>query len=319
MPDCGPGEVRVRILVSGVNPTDWKSRAGTTPDQPTAFPVMVPNQDGSGVVDAVGPGVVGIRPGSRVWIWEAAYERADGTAQEYVVLPVRQVVPVPDEASFDLGACLGIPALTAHRCLTVMQGRPDRLSPGSLLGASVLVIGGAGAVGNTTIQLARWAEARVVATVSSLEKADLARSAGAHEVVDYTATGWVDAVRRAAPEGVDLIVEVAPMANAVHYPALLAPNATVSIYAFGGCAEFTLPIQSHFNTNTRFQFVLVYTVTRAAKDAAVSDVRAAVQSGALRVGAEHGLPLHRFPLEHTAAAHAAVESGAVGKVVIDIA
>ncbi|MDP1879144.1 MAG: NADPH:quinone reductase [Actinomycetota bacterium] len=319
VPECGANEVRVRILVSGVNPTDWKSRAGDGPGQPTAFPVMVPNQDGSGVVDAVGADVPGLRPGDRVWVWEAAYERAEGTAQEYVVLPARQVVPLPDAASFDLGASLGIPALTAHRCLTVMQGRPERLDPGSLHGACVLVIGGAGAVGNATIQLARWAGARVVATVSSPEKADLARRAGAHEVVDYIADDWVDAIRRAAPDGVDLIVEVAPVMNAVHYPALLAPNATVSIYAFGGGADFTFPVQSHFGTNTRIQFVLVYTVPPSAKDAAVADVRAAVEAGALRVGAEHGLPLHRFPLDQAAAAHAAVESGAVGKVVIDTA
>lgn len=319
VPECGPGDVRVRILVSGVNPTDWKSRTGDGPGHPTAFPVMVPNQDGSGVVDAVGTGVQDLQPGSRVWVWEAAYERADGTAQEYVVLPARQVVPLPDAASFDLGASLGIPALTAHRCLTVMQGRPDRLSPGALKGASILVIGGAGAVGHATIQLARWAGARVVATVSSPAKADLARRAGADEVVDYTSDGWVEAARRAVPDGVDLIVEVAPLANAVHYPALLAPNATVAIYAFGGGADFTFPVQTHFGTNTRLQFVLVYTVTRAAKDAAVADVRAAVEDGALGVGVEHGLPLHRFSLEQTAAAHAAVESGAVGKVVIDVA
>ena len=318
IPEPATGEVRVRIVVSGVNPTDWKSRTGESIGGIPPFPVMVPNQDGSGVIDAVGPGVDHLRVGQRVWVWEAMWDRPDGTAQEYVVLPGRQAVALPDSASFDLGASLGIPALTAHRCLTVMQDRPDHLAPGTLQGATVLVIGGAGAVGNSAIQLARWAGADVVATVSSPAKAELARRAGAHHVIDYRAEDLVAGIRRAAPGGVDLIVEVAPIVHAALYPDLLAPNATVAIYAFGGGEMFTFPVQSHFGTNTRFQFVLVYTVSRAAKDRAVADVSAAVAAGALRVGDEHGLPLHRFPLDRTADAHAAVEAGAVGKVLIDV-
>src|SRR5258705_4599785 len=156
VPDPGPGEVRVAVHVSGVNPTDWKARRG----QPR-FPQQVPNQDGAGVVDAVGPGVEPGRVGERVWIWEAAWQRAEGTAQEFVVLPARQAGALPDGASFELGASLGIPALTAHRCLTVADGGPTRLGPGALSGRTVLVAGGAGAVGNAAIQLAGWAGARV--------------------------------------------------------------------------------------------------------------------------------------------------------------
>jgi len=136
VPEPGPGEVRVRVEVSGVNPTDWKARRGGS-----SFPEMVPNQDGAGVVDAVGEGVDASRVGERVWLWEAADLRADGTAQEYVALPARQAVALPDDVSFDLGASLGIPALTAHRCLTVADGGPDRLAPGALAGRTVLEIG----------------------------------------------------------------------------------------------------------------------------------------------------------------------------------
>src|SRR5439155_17173230 len=137
------------VRVSGVNPTDWKERRRGGPGRrPDNGDEVVPNQDGAGVVDAVGAGVPAERVGERVWLWEAAWRRADGTAQEYVVLPARQAVALPDGASFDLGASLGIPALTAHRCLTVAEGGPRRLAPGALAGRVVLVAGGAGAVGN---------------------------------------------------------------------------------------------------------------------------------------------------------------------------
>jgi NADPH:quinone reductase len=147
VPDPGPGEVRVRIHRSGVNPTDWKSRRDFD-GGPAVDPPQVPNQDGAGVVDAVGEGVAQALLGLRVWIWEAAYQRRHGTAQDYALVPERQVVTLPDVASFDLGASLGIPFLTAHRCLTVGEDGPRRLGPGALQGRHVLVAGGAGAVGN---------------------------------------------------------------------------------------------------------------------------------------------------------------------------
>src|SRR5882672_6382876 len=157
--DPGPGEVRVRVRVSGVNPTDWKMRYGGSGGA-LPFGELVPNQDGAGTIDAVGAGVEEARIGERVWVWEAAWHRAGGTAQEYVVLPERQVVRLPDGISFDVGASLGIPALTAHRCLTVSELGPTRLGPGVLAGQTVLVAGGAGAVGHAAIQLAGWAGAR---------------------------------------------------------------------------------------------------------------------------------------------------------------
>ena len=317
IPVPGPGEVRVRVRVSGVNPTDWKTRVGGGPGQPTPFPEVVPNQDGAGTVDALGMDVDDLEIGQRVWLWEAGWQRADGTAQEYVVLPARQVVPLPEHASFDLGASLGIPALTAHRCLTVADGGPDRLAPGALLGRVVLVAGGAGAVGHAAIQLARWAGAQVISTVSGPEKAALAHAAGAAHVVNYRSADAARSIREAAPNGVDVVVEVAPVANAELDVAVLAGNGVVAAYA-NDAGELAVPVRLAMVHNIRYQFVLVYTVPQRAKDHAVADVRAAVRAGELGVGGQAGLPLHRFPLERTADAHAAVQAGAVGKVLIDV-
>ena len=229
-PEPGPGEVRVRVAVSGVNPTDWKGRRGDAAGQPVD-PAQVPNQDGAGTVDAVGEGVDPARVGERVWLWEAAWKRIDGTAQEYLTLPERQAVPLADGVSFDVGASLGIPALTAHICLTSSEFGPRRLEPGALAAQTVLVAGGAGAVGHAAIQLARWAGARVIATVSGDEKATLARAAGAQHVVNYRAPNAAEEVLRIAPDGVDVVVEVAAGVNAALNTAVLAANGTVTPYA----------------------------------------------------------------------------------------
>ncbi|MET9874933.1 NADPH:quinone reductase [Actinacidiphila glaucinigra] len=315
VPRPGPGEVRVRVEVSGVNPTDWKSRRG---GPPATVAEQVPDQDGAGVVDAVGEGVDPGRTGERVWLWEAAWQRADGTAQEYVTLPAAHAVPLPDSASFDLGAALGIPAMTAHRALTVAEHGPARLAPGALDGRTVLVAGGAGAVGHAAIQLARWAGASVVTTVSGPYKADLARAAGAHHVVDYRRSDAAAEIRGAAPAGVDIVVEVSVAQNTALDLAVLAPGGVVAYYADNGGAEFTLPVRESFARNLRWQGVLVYTMPDAAKAEAVAALTAALADGALRVGEDAGLPLHRFPLERTGDAHAAVEAGAVGKVLVDV-
>jgi NADPH2:quinone reductase len=317
IPEPGPGEVRVKVHVSGVNPTDWKSRRGTSGAQP-AFPEVVPNQDGAGTVDAVGKAVAAARVGEPVWLWEAAWQRADGTAQEFVVLPERQVVRLPSDVSLDVGASLGIPALTAHRCLTVSELGPHRLAPNALAGKAVLVAGGAGAVGHAAIQLARWAGGRVITTVSGDEKADLARAAGADHVVNYRSPDAVDQIRRLVPDGIDIVVEVAPAANAALNSAVLAASGTVAAYATDGGNELGLSIRELMFRNVRYQFVLVYTVPPEAKDQAVVAVTAAAADGALPVGAAAGLPLHRFSLGQAADAHRAVENGVVGKVLIDV-
>jgi NADPH2:quinone reductase len=317
-PAPGPGDVLVRIAASGVNPTDWKARSagglggkGVRPDG------VVPNQDGAGTIEAVGPGVDPGRVGERVWVWEAAWQRPDGTAQELIAIPSRQAVALPPRASFDLGASLGIPALTAHRCLTVGERTPPRLAPGVLAGRTVLVAGGAGAVGHASIELARWAGATVITTVSGPDKGRLAEAAGAHHVVNYRESDPAAAIRAAGPDGVDIIVEVAPATNAALDVAVLGSLGVVAAYASGD-EDLVLPVRPLMAPNARWQFVLVYTVPSEAKAAAVEAVSAAVADGALRVGEEAGLPLHRFPLERTADAHAAVESGAVGKVLIDL-
>jgi NADPH2:quinone reductase len=316
IPDPGPGEVRVRVQVSGVNPTDWKARRAG--GGRVAFPEYVPNQDGAGVIDSVGEGVASARVGEPVWLWEAAWLRADGTAQEYLVLPQRQAVPLPEGVSVDVGASLGIPALTAHRCLTVSESGPRRLAVGSLSNQTVLVAGGAGAVGHAAIQLARWAGARVITTVSSKEKEGLARAAGADRVVNYRSEDAAEEIRSVAREGVDIVVEVAPAANAALDEAVLAAGGTVAVYATDDGDRLELSIGELMGRNARYQFVLVYTVPKGGKDRAVSDVMAAAADGALPVGADAGLPLHRFSLEEAIDAHAAVESGAVGKVLIDV-
>jgi NADPH2:quinone reductase len=317
IPEPGPGEVRVAVAVSGVNPTDWKARHGGRGGR-LPFPEIVPNQDGAGTIDAVGDGVDSARVGERVWLWEATWQRADGTAQEYVVLPERQAVRLSEDVSFDVGATLGIPALTAHRCLTVAEAGPGMLAPGVLSGQTVLVAGGAGAVGHAAIQLARWAGARVITTVSNEEKATLARSAGADHVVNYRSSVVVDELRSISPEGVDVIVEVAPAPNATLDRSVLASNGTVAVYATDGGDELELAVWELMRRNVRYQFVLVYTVPAEAKTRAIEDVTKAAAEGALPVGEDAGLPLHRFPLEGTADAHDAVEGGAVGKVLIDV-
>ncbi|WP_372727042.1 NADPH:quinone reductase [Nocardioides sp.] len=313
-PDPGPGEVRVRIVRSGVNPTDWKSRAGTPP----AYDEVVPNQDGSGVVDAIGDGVDDISVGDRVWLMLAQHGRPWGTAAEFSVVPAERVVPLPADASFDLGASLGVPAVTAHRALTCAEGGPTRLGPGSHDGMTVLVAGGAGAVGNAAIQLARWAGARVITTVSSDEKAALATAAGAHHTVNYRTGDPAAAILAIAPEGVDLAVEVAPAENNALDLAVVRNRGTIAIYANNGGDRMTLDVRATFSRNLRYQFLLLYTLGQDLLDVAAEDVNAAVASGGFRVGAEVGVPLHHHPLEETAAAHDAVESGVVGKVLIDV-
>jgi len=318
VPEPGPGQVRVRVVRSGVNPTDWKSRRGSGSGQ-RVDPAQVPGQDGAGVVDAVGRGVPAERVGQRVWVWEAAHDRpGGGTAQEHACVPAVQAVPLPDAASFDLGAALGIPFLTAHRCLTVAEDGPQTLGPGTLEGRTVLVAGGAGAVGNAAIQLARWSGATVVTTVSSPEKAQLAAAAGADHVVDYRRQDVAEEVRKIAPGGVSTVVEVAPSANAALDTAVLGMNGAVAVYANDGGEELSLTVRDLMVPNARWQFVLVYTMVREAKARAVADVSAAVRDGALRVGRDAGLPLHHHPLTDAAAAHAAVEGSVVGKVLLDV-
>ena len=318
IPPVGPDEVRVRIVVSGVNPTDTKSRDGFgAPPAPLRRP-QVPNQDGAGVIDEVGDDVVLFVPGDRVWVWDAAFQRPDGTAQELVVLPQHRVVSLPNTASFEVGASLGIPALTAHRALTASESGPERLAPGTLVGSTVLVAGGAGAVSHAAIQLAVWAGATVITTVSGDEKAALAENAGADHILNYRTEDVVARVAELAPDGVDVIVEVNPAANLALDLTMIRLGGTIAIYSNDGAQELSLPIRAGMGKNARLQFIMTYTTTPEQKANAVAAVSAALVDGALGVGEEHGLPLTRFPLEATADAHRAVESATVGKVLVDV-
>jgi NADPH:quinone reductase len=314
-PEPGPGEVRVRVAVSGVNPTDWKSRR----NNPIPAGFQIPDQDGSGVVDAVGNGVDPAVLGQRVWLWESAYQRPWGTAAEFTVVPQRQAVLLPAGASLQLGAALGVPFLTAHRCLTLGESMPDRLDPGALEGKTVLVQGGAGGVGNAAIQLAKWADARVITTVSSPEKAQLAAAAGADDIVNYRTQDVPAEVRKIVPHGVDTVVEVSVARNAEVDAQVLGMHGAVAIYADDGGATVTIPIRPMMGPNARWQFVLVYTEPNDAKGAAIEDINAAVADGAVRIGPGAGIPIHLFPLADTAKAHEAVENGVTGRSIITVA
>lgn len=317
VPRPGPGEVLVRMAVSGVNPTDWKSRAGDGSGTPPPGGWQVPNHDGAGLIVGVGNGVDTELMHERVWLWEAAHQRPWGTAAQYTVVPAKQAALLGPSAPYELGAALGVPFLTAHRCLTVGETMPDRIDPGSFTGRTVLVQGGAGAVGNAAIQLAAWADATVIATVSSQAKAQLAAAAGANHVINYKQQDVATEVRKIVPRGVDAVVEVS-VTNAATDAAVLAMHGCVALYAGTAGDEVRVPLRPMMAINARWQFVLLYTVPAAAKAIAIEDVSAAVVDEAIAVGDEVGLPIHRFPLERTAEAHAAVEAGAVGKVVVAI-
>jgi NADPH2:quinone reductase len=297
-PEPGPGEVLVRIRVSGVNPTDFKTRAGATGRPIEEF--QVPNQDGAGIIEAVGTGVDTAKIGQRVWVWLAAFNRRWGTAAEYTVVPERQAVELPDGVSFELGASLGVPAMTAHRAL---------LADGPVEGRNVLVAGGAGAVGHYAIELAKYFGARVVTTVSGKEKGEIAAKAGADLVVNYKDKDAIDQVKAFAPV-MDRIVEVALGANLELDLAVAGPQTSVVTYAADG-NDPTIPVRACMSANVNLRFMLLYGVPGPALDQAVTDITAAVRQGALTE-----LPVHRFALDDTVAAHEAVESGAVGKVVI---
>ena len=296
-PEPRAGEVLVRVAISGLNPTDVKTRSGITPRPINGF--QIPHQDGSGTIEAVGDGVDVKRVGERVWMWIAAVDRF-GTAAQWCVQPAEQATHLDDTGSDALGACLGIPAMTAHRCL---------FADGPLDGAAVLVAGGAGAVGHYAIELAKRAGARVATTVSNDEKAGLAKAAGADLVVDYRRRDALDELKDFSPV-MDRIVEVNLPANVDLDLALAGPSTTVVTYAATG-TDPTLPIRRCMTANVSLRFVLLYGVPRPALLAAASDIGIAVSERALSE-----LPIHRYTLDEIVAAHEAVEAATVGKVVV---
>lgn len=295
------GEVLVRVVVSGVNPTDWKARRGS---RPMVFPFVIPNQDGAGVIEVVGPGVDEARIGQNVWIYFAASGRPFGTAAEYTVVPEQRAVALPDGVSMDLGASLGVPALTAHRAL---------YWDGPIDGQTILVAGGAGAVGHFAIELAKDGGARqVITTVSSPAKAALAEAAGADVVVNYKESDAAADILAAAPGGVDRIVEVALGENMEVDAAVLAPHGTIVTYA-RTAHDPEVNVIKHMMGNQTLRFMMLYD----AGDGALADGIATV-TDCLERGVLTELPAHRFALSQIAAAHEACEARVVGKVLIDI-
>jgi len=297
-PAPGPGEVLVRVALSGINPTDWKSRGGSTPRPIDGF--QIPHHDGAGVIEAVGEGVDPARAGQRVWLWLAAAGRRWGTAAEWSVVPEDQAVPLPDGVSDELGASLGVPAMTAHWCV---------FADGPVAGQTVLVAGGAGAVGHFAIELAARAGARVIATASGPEKAELARKAGAAHVVNYRDADAAGQIRAAVGQ-TDRVIEVALGANLALDLAVARPGSMIVSYA-AEPADPVLPVRPCMTANLTLRFVLLYGVPRPALRQAARDISAALAEGALTE-----LPVHRFGLSDIVAAHQAVEAGALGKVLV---
>ena len=306
-PEPGPGEVRVRVHRSAVNPSDTKNRGGARGNVAMPFPFAIPHQDGSGVIDAVGAGVDAARIGERVWVYEATLGRQWGTAAQFTVVPAHKAVRLPEGAGFEAGACMGIPAMTAHRCV---------MADGPVAGRTVLVQGGAGAVGWYAVQIARQEGARVIATVSRDAQAERAREAGAHEVVNYR-TEDVAARLRAitgADAGIDRVIEVAFGANLATDLAVMKPGGVIATYASDAVPEPAIPFWPMLSKDLTVRFVLVYAMSREAHDAAAAWIGAALAGGRLK----H--QIHRtYALDEIAAAHEATESmKQVGKVLVAI-
>jgi NADPH2:quinone reductase len=307
LPDPQPqhGELRVRLRWSGVNPSDVKSRAGLR-SSVMPFPRVVPHSDGMGVVDAVGEGVDAQRIGQRVWIWNAAWGRPDGTAAQFVVLPAAQAVPMPDGVPDEAGACFGIPALTALHAV---------LMAGGVIGKTVLVPGGAGAVGHYAIQFARLAgAAQVIATVSSEAKAAVAREAGADATIRYRDENVAERVAAlTGGRGADRVIEVDIAANAAAHVGALANGADWVVYG-SGAPSFTLPFFPMISKNVALRAFIVYHLDPADRARAERTLRALLERGAL----QHRIA-ERLPLERISEAHHLVEGGrAVGNVVVQI-
>lgn len=304
-PVPGSGEVRVRVAWSGVNPSDVKARAGAR-TKSLPFPRIIPHSDGAGVIDQVGENVPSTRIGERVWIWNAAWMRPFGTAAQYVVLPSEQAVPLPESTDLAAGACLGIPALTAYHAVT---------ADGGIAGKSVLVAGGAGAVGHYAIQLAKIKGARqVIATVSGPEKATLAREAGADIVLNYKTDDLLAAISDAtASQGIDRIVEVDLVANIDQDIAFLRPDGEVIVYG-SGAPEIPVPFSAAIRKGVHLYFFIVYNLDREVRRRAVADLTMLLEKNRLH----HNIAT-RLPLAQIADAHDLVERGQViGNVVLEI-
>jgi NADPH:quinone reductase len=303
-PEPGPGEVRVRLIASGVNPSDVKSRAGVT--RKIAFPRVIPHSDGAGEIDRVGADVPPSRVGERVWVWNGQWRRPFGTAAEWIVLPSEQAVPLPASISVEAGACLGIPAYTGYQAVVLADLKE---------GSTVLVAAGAGAVGHYAIQFAKRRKASVITTVSSAAKAEIARQAGADHVIDYRRENVGERVMTmTAKRGVDAVIEMDLAANARLLPGVLAPNGVVAIYG-SGAPDASIPFQFLLQNSITLKFFLVYLMPPELRQRATADITRMLERGEL----VHNVA-QTFDLGDIVAAHEAVESGkAMGNIVVGMA
>jgi len=301
-PQAGPGEVRVKLAISGVNPSDVKARQGS---RKIAWPQLVPHSDGAGVIDQVGDGIAKSRIGERVWVWNGQWKRPFGTAAEYIALPAAQAVNLPDNVSFEAGACLGIPAMTAVHAVALSHASK---------GTTLLVAGGAGAVSQYVIQFAKAQGATVITTVSSPKKAKAAQEAGADHVIDYKRENIGERVMElTGKRGVDAVLEMDLAANAKLLPGVLRPKGSVIVYGTGA-AEATLPASFCLVNSIRLQFFLVYELDEVERSAAIAAINQALAAGAL----SHRIAQPVYKLADAVAAHEAVEKGSIGNVIVTI-
>ena len=299
-PQAGPGEVRVKLAASGVNPSDVKARQGAT--RKIAWPRLIPHSDGAGAIDQVGDGIAKSRIGERVWIWNGQWKRAFGTAAEFIALPAAQAVKLPDKVGFETGACLGIPAMTAIHAVALAGADKD---------TTFLVAGGAGSVGQYAIQFGKALGATVLATISSPEKAAAAREAGADQTIDYKREDVGERVMElTGKRGVDAVIEM-DLANAKLMPFVLRPKGSVIVYGTGAAAA-SLPAFFCLTQSIRVQFFLVYELDTRERERAVSGIGRALEQGRLI----NRVAKPTYPLADTAAAHEAVERGTIGNVIV---
>ena len=290
-PAPAPGEVRVRLSYSGVNPSDAKARGGTRPGvTKPPFAQVIPHSDGAGVIDAVGDGVEEARIGQPVWIWNGAWQRAFGTAAEFICLPEQQAVALPDGIDARIGATLGIPALTAAQ--TVFGG-------GDVTGKTVLVSGGAGAVGHNAVQLAKWGGARVIATCSA-GALDRVRAAGADAVFDYAATDLAARISEAANGGIDRAVEVEFGVNAPLLAEVMNPLGTIAAYGSGKDMSPELPFGAFLFKALKLDITLIYLLDAQAREHVITRLHAALTAGALSPEIDRVLPLDACAEAHEA-------------------
>lgn len=303
VPELGANEVLVKVRASGINPSDVKQRSGWG-GLTMRHPRVIPHNDGAGTIEAVGEGVPASRIGERVWIYEATLIRPFGTAAEYVVVPSEQAVFLPENTDFAAGACLGVPAMTAHHCV---------FKDGAVTGKIVLVAGGAGAVGNYAIQLAKWGGATVISTVSSAEKAEFAKTAGADYIVNYKAEDVVARIKEiAGGQGVDRIIEVDFAGNLEINLKAIARNGTIATYASDSDTTPQIPVYSLIYRNLTVHYVLVYAMDKVAHQQAAADITTCLKARVL-----HHVIAGRFGLDEIAAAHELQESGsAIGNLVL---